>query len=133
MHAYAALPDFLSGPACCLCAAHPPTLSKLHPHQFTPSHGPTPPLLQARLALQLVTAALVDLVAPHSCLSLFNVAAACGAAPLAQRAWSLALRCFPQALHADAAGLAAMQEESLLRLLRSDGLQVCSGWAGSKG
>lgn len=80
--------------------------------------------MQATQALELVTAALLDVVSTHNCLSLFNVAAACGCAPLRRKAASLALAAFPQALQNDVNGLLTMQEGHLMSLLCSDRLQV---------
>jgi hypothetical protein len=71
-----------------------------------------------------VTAALLDVVSTHNCFSLFNVAAACGCAPLQRKAAALALSAFPQALQNDVNGLLTMQEGHLMQLLCSDRLQV---------
>lgn len=85
---------------------------------------PTRPALQAAQALELVTAALLDVVAPSNCLSLFNVAVACGCMPLRHKARRLALRSFPAAWQQDVSGLLTMPERELLGLLCSDSLQV---------
>lgn len=96
--------------------------------------APCLPALQAAQALELVTAALLDVVAPSNCLSLFNVAAACGCEPLRREARRLALRGFTAAWQQDASGLLTMPERELLGLLCSDSLQVrhayCRGVGG---
>ncbi|PSC70244.1 kelch 17 [Micractinium conductrix] len=79
---------------------------------------------QALRAHELTTAALLDALAPHNCLSLFNAAAACGCAPLRRAARALALRSFTAAWQADPNGLMTMEEAHLLALLSSDSLQV---------
>ncbi|KAI3426013.1 hypothetical protein D9Q98_007981 [Chlorella vulgaris] len=83
-------------------------------------------LAQAAQALELVTATLLDVVSPLNCLSLFNVAAACGCVPLRRRAHALALSCFTQASQHDLNGLLEMEEAHLMRLLCSDSLKVAS-------
>ena len=94
-----------------------------------PSLPPPLPALQSAQALELVTAALLDVVSPSNCLSLFNVAAACGCTPLRRKARALALRCFGAAWQQDASGLLTMPEHELLGLLCSDHLQVRLGIA----
>lgn len=89
------------------------------------STPPAEPHLQAAQALELVTATLLDVVSPLNCLSLFNVAAACGCVPLRRRAHALALSCFTQASQHDLNGLLEMEEAHLMRLLCSDSLKVC--------
>ncbi|KAL4436734.1 hypothetical protein ABPG75_003873 [Micractinium tetrahymenae] len=83
-------------------------------------------LTQAVHALELVTAALLDVLGPSNCLSLLNVAAACGCVPLRRRARALALRHFSAAVQQDANGLLTMEEPLLLSLLCSGRLQVDS-------
>ncbi len=96
--------------------------------------SPTLSCPQAAQALELVTAALLDVVAPSNCLSLFNVAAACGCVPLRRKARRLALRGFTAAWQQDASGLLTMPERELLGLLCSDSLQVrMQALAGSRG
>ncbi len=90
--------------------------------------------MQALQAAELVTAALLDVVSTHNCLSLLNVAAACGCAPLRAKARNLALHSFPVAAQQDVTGLLTMTEEVLLGLLCSEQLQVrepgrLRGWA----
>lgn len=75
-------------------------------------------------ALELVIAALLDVLAPSNCLSLLNVATACGCAPLRRRSRVVALRHFSSAVQLDVNGLLAMEEPLLLSLLCSDRLQV---------
>lgn len=87
-------------------------------------------------ALELVTAALLDVLDPSNCLSLLNVATACGCVPLRRRARALALRQFSVAVQQDVNGLLGMEEPLLLSLLCSDLLQVRTwgprrdGWQG---
>ena len=79
-----------------------------------------------------MTAALLDVVSTHNCLSLFSVAGTCGCAPLRRAARALALRAFSAAMQQDVAGLLTLAEPDLLALLCSDRLQV-GGSTGAEG
>jgi hypothetical protein len=90
-------------------------------------------LEQAEACVAACTAALLDCVAPSTCLSLLALAERCGCGPL----YCVSLRCaldnFVEAVREDAAGLRLLSSTQMARLLSSDTLAVASEYEAFEG